>query len=75
MVCTISPYYTDEELIETFRMVMKNYDMMWHADWEHILSSIREGSKFFYIYLTFGDGTHKWALIDKYTGGIVLEDV
>ena len=74
MVCSISPYFTDEELIETFRMVMKNYDMMWHADWEHILNSIQEGPTHFWIYLTFGDGSHQIASIDKYTGGIVLED-
>lgn len=74
MVCTISPYFTDEELIETLRLAMPNYDLMWMANWEHILSSIQEGPVHFWVYLTFGDGSHKVAVIDKITGGVKLED-
>lgn len=72
MVCSISPYYTDEELIETIRLTLPNYDGMWLYDWEHILSSIRDGGDFFYLTLTFSDGSRRKMSIDKITGGIIF---
>ena len=71
MVCTISPYFTDEELRQTLRMVCPNWENMWLHDWEHILNCIREkNERCFELWLFFGDGTKKYCEIDKVTGGV-----
>ena len=74
MVCSISPYYTDEELIETIHLALPNYDGMWLYDWEHILSCIKDKGEFFNLTLTFGDGSKRKMSIDKITGGIIFID-
>lgn len=73
MVCSISPFFTDEELKEAMRLCLPNYYGMWLYDWEHILSSIKEGPKHFWVILTFGDGSRKKLIIDKITGGVKQE--
>ena len=73
MVCSVSPYFTDEELIETMRLTLPNYDGMWLYNWEHILSSIKEEPVHFSVILTFGDGSRRKLIIDKITGGILVE--
>ena len=73
MVCSISPYFTDEELMATMRMCLPNYYGMWLYNWEHILSSIKEGPVHFWVILTFSDGSRKKLIIDKITGGVKQE--
>ena len=74
MVCSISPYFTDEELIETMRLGVPDYAELWLIDWETILSRIQEGPAHFWVSIMFS-GKRKLFVIDKITGGVLVEDL
>ena len=75
MVCSVSPYFTDEELIETLRLSCPDYDSMWLLDWNHILSSIRDGGDgFLYVSILYRNGRKRKLSIDRITGGVIFVD-